>query len=217
MILLQVALMPAFPWTIPGGNGSGVKIYDIEYNWLQTHEDLNRANGIPLLLAPGDSNAPPGYPQLRCPAPCDSINREHGTAVLGELIADNNARGVTGISWGADIGLAPVNTTNRGYDLANAILLAVADGKPGDVILIEHQLPVCGLPDFGPSEWVQLVFDAIQHAVANRFVVVEAAGNGEVTRISLPAAPGLIEPCETLEQSLWEQGERPAAIVTGGA
>src|SRR5262249_7254886 len=96
--------------------------------------------------------------------------------------------GVTGISWGADIGLAPANTANRGYNPANAILLAVANGEPGDVILIEQQTGVCGLPgpcngpggNCGPLEWVSSVFAAIQTAVANGFVVVEAAGNGAV-------------------------------------
>ena len=175
-----------FSWTIPGGNGSGVTIYDVEYNWLQTHEDLSRASGIILLLNPGDSNSPPGFPG--CPAPCDTVNREHGTAVLGEMIAHNDTKGVTGISWGANIGLAPANTWKIGYNPANAILLAVADGSAGDVILLEQQAVVCGLNAdpavgpvaFGPVEWISSVFTAIQTAVAQGFVVIEAAGNGNV-------------------------------------
>jgi hypothetical protein len=169
-----------FSATIPGGNGNGIKLYDVEYNWNQTHEDLSKANGVALLLNPGDSSAPPGFEG--CPAPCDRLNREHGTGVLGEVIADNDTKGVTGISWGADVGLAPANTVNLGYNVANAILLSVADGSPGDVILIEQQVPVCGLPDgnYGPFEWEQSVFDVIQTAVANRIAVVETAGNGGV-------------------------------------
>jgi hypothetical protein len=174
-----------FSWTLTGGNGAGVTIYDVEYNWLRTHEDLTKAAPVAFLVNSGDSISPPGY--TGCAAPCNAINREHGTAVLGELIADNDTKGVTGISWGADIGLAPANTTNLGYNPANALLLAVADGAPGDVIVIEQQIGVCGLADpgntcanCGPLEWSQPVFDAIQTAVANRFVVVEAAGNGGV-------------------------------------
>ncbi|MBC7840424.1 MAG: S8 family serine peptidase, partial [Nitrospiraceae bacterium] len=168
-----------FSWTIPGGNGSGVTIYDIEYNWLQTHDDLSRAGAFILLLDPGDSNSPPGFD--KCPAPCDGINREHGTATLGVMIADYDTRGVTGISWGAKIGLAPANTLNLGYNPANAIILAVANGSAGDVILLEQQFPVCGLSDsFGPIEVLSSVFDAIQTAVAQGFVVIEAAGNGGV-------------------------------------
>jgi subtilisin family serine protease len=157
-----------FSSTIPGGNGSGVKIYDVEYSWNQNHEDLSKANGIPLLLDAGDSAVDPFN------------DNNHGTAVLGELIADNDAKGVTGISWGAEVGLAPANTALRGYNPAHAILLAVGDGAAGDVILIEQQASVCGLPNFGPSESISSVFDAIQTAVANGFVVVEAAGNGSV-------------------------------------
>jgi hypothetical protein len=186
----QVYLDPApggiearFSWTIPGGNGHGVTIYDIEYNWLRTHDDLTAAGGVTLLLNPGDSNSPPGFKfeESECPAPCDRINREHGTAVLGAMIADYDTRGITGISWGAKIGLAPANTLNLGYNPANAIILAVAKGSAGDVILLEQQSPVCGLQDdFGPIEALASVFDAIQTAVAQGFVVIEAAGNGGV-------------------------------------
>ena len=163
-----------YAWTFPGGNGSGITIYDVEYNWNQNHEDLDAASGVALLLNPGDS-------------PSNPLNdNNHGTAVLGELIATNDNIGVTGISWGADIGLAPATTTNLGYNPANAIALAVADGSPWDVILIEQQACVCNLncppntnTNLGPLEWSAPVFNAIQTAVALGFVVVEAAGNGD--------------------------------------
>lgn len=157
-----------YSFTIPGGNGSAIKIYDVEYSWNQEHEDLSKAHGLPLLLNAGDSAVDP------------FADNNHGTAVLGELIADNDAKGVTGISWGADIGLAPANTANLFYNPANAILLAVADGSAGDVILLEQQFPVCNSGNFGPIEWLFSVFTAIQAAVANGFVVIEAAGNGSV-------------------------------------
>jgi serine protease len=159
-----------FSWTIPGGNGSGVTIYDVEYSWHQTHEDLSKAHGIPLLLNPGESATDPF-----------NDDGTHGAAVIGEMIADNNTKGVTGISWGAHIGLAPAYT-NLGYNGANAILLAVDNGSAGDVIQIELQTLVCGLdfPNYGPLEWDRAVFEAIQTAVAHGFVVVEAAGNGNV-------------------------------------
>lgn len=157
-----------FSWITPGGNGSGVTIYDVEYSWNQTHEDLSKANGVPFLLNPGDSAI-------------DPFNDDnHGTAVLGELVADNNTKGVTGISWGADIRLVPAYTAKLHYNPANAILLAVSDASAGDVILIEQQYPVCGLPDYGPAEWLNSVFDVIRTATAHGIVVVEAAGNGGV-------------------------------------
>ncbi|MCM3904970.1 MAG: S8 family serine peptidase [Pyrinomonadaceae bacterium] len=56
------------------------------------------------------------------------------------------------------------------------------DGSAGDVILIEQQATVCGLAttNYGPNEWLSSVFDAIQVAVAQGIVVIEAAGNGGV-------------------------------------
>ena len=202
-----------FSWTIPGGNGNGVTIYNVEYNWLQTHDDLSRAGAVILLLNPGDSNNPPGFEELGCPAPCDRINREHGTAVLGAMVADYDTRGVTGISWGAHIGLAPANTLNLGYNPANAIILAVANGSAGDVILLEQQYPVCGLPNFGPIEVLPSVFDAIQTAVAQGFVVVEAAGNGGVN-LDQAACSGVFD--RTLQDSgaiIVGAGQQPSSGV----
>ena len=46
-------------WTIPRGIGNGVKIYDVEYNWLQTHEDLSGASGVLLLLNLGVTHGRP--------------------------------------------------------------------------------------------------------------------------------------------------------------
>jgi serine protease len=155
-----------YAWTIAGGTGAGITIYDVEYGWIQDHEDLSKALNVQLLLNPGDTAL--------------ISSKNHGTAVLGEMIADNDGKGVTGIAYGANIKLAPATTTNLGLNPGNAILLALADGLPGDVILVEQQTSVCGLYDYGPSEWESAVFQAIQTATANGLVVVEAAGNGGV-------------------------------------
>ena len=159
-----------FSSTRPGGNGAGITVFDVEYSWNQSHEDLSKAAGVTLLVNAGDSAIDP------------FSSDNHGTAVLGQLVADNDDKGVTGASWGADVGLAPAFTANLGYNPGNAIALATAAGAPGDVILIEQQTTVCGLPtgNYGPSEWRQSVFDATQVAVANGLVVVAAAGNGSV-------------------------------------
>jgi hypothetical protein len=165
-----------YSWTVPGGSAAGVKIYDVEYSWNQNHEDLDTAAGVPLLLDGGD-------------AAVDPFNdSNHGTAVLSVMSATDDTIGVTGISFGGDIGLAPANTMNLGYNPANAIALAAADGKPGDAILIEQQTGVCGLvpscganqTNCGPVEWSGPVFAAIQSAVALGITVLEAAGNGGV-------------------------------------
>jgi serine protease len=159
-------------WALAGGTGAGVRIIDVEYSWNQSHEDLDKAAGLALLLNGGDSNSDP------------FSDNNHGTAVLGELIATRDSIGVTGISYGADLSLAPARTANLGYSPANAIILATANSAAGDVILIEQQIVVCGLAtdadclNCGPLEWTSAVFTAIQAATAAGRIVVEAAGNG---------------------------------------
>ena len=166
-----------FIWTIPGGKGSGVKVYDVEREWTQDHEDLTAASGVTPLVGAGLTGV------------TDDPN--HGTAVLGELIGTDNPFGVTGISPAADVGLAEEFVFDGAVVtrvIADAILLSVQNGSRGDVILLEAQIIVCGLvgcdqntqDNCGPVEWDQAVFDAIQTATANGFTVVEAAGNGNV-------------------------------------
>jgi serine protease len=91
-----------YAWTLTGGTGSSVRIADVEYSWNQTHEDLSKVHGLAFLLNGGDSSVDP------------FADNNHGTAVLGEIISDNNGIGVTGISYGANIALAPANTANLG-------------------------------------------------------------------------------------------------------
>lgn len=95
------------------------------------------------------------------------------------MIGASNGFGVQGISDMAMAKVVPEKTV-MGHNRANAILLAVNDGQPGDVILLEMQTWVCGLAEYGPAEGDQSVFDATKIAVANGFVVVAAAGNGNV-------------------------------------
>ncbi|SYZ73313.1 Serine protease, subtilase family (modular protein) [Candidatus Zixiibacteriota bacterium] len=148
--------------TLPGGDGAGVKIIDIEFGWNDTHEDLGQALGKIIVGGGGPD--------------------DHGTAVLGEMIATNNGFGVTGIAYGADVGMVSVAT----LDLASAIMTAIDNLNPGDLILIELHAP-------GPHynfqvrsdqkgyvcmEYWQDVFDIVQYAWARGIIVVEAAGNG---------------------------------------
>jgi Subtilase family len=169
-----------YMWTIPGGRGGKVKVYDIEYGWEQNHEDLSKAAGLSVLV-PADFYY-------------ENDGPDHGTAVLGELVGNGyNGFGVTGIVPNAGLGLAAnwvVDSFGDWYDkTAESILLSVADGKPGDVILLEAQTWVCTSPSgtcgsnqlgCGPVEWDDAVYDAILYAVANDIAVVEAAGNGVV-------------------------------------
>ena len=115
----------------------------------------------------------------------DGDGAAHGTAVLGELIADRNGFGVTGIVYEANLALINAYNVEDGYDLADAIDLARTNTDAGDVILIEQQTSgpaaPCGYPDapYIPVEYWQAWFDVIQTATAAGRVVVEAAGNGD--------------------------------------
>ena len=160
-----------YAWTIPGGTSGNVRIIDIEYSWNQSHEDLDAASGGGVLIPNG--------------TPSDPFNsNNHGTAVLGELIATNDSIGVTGIAHAAGIGLVNANNTEDGYDLADSIDTAAAALSAGDVILIEQQTAGanggCGMSQVGcvAVEWVKAYYDAIVSATSAGIIVVEPAGNG---------------------------------------
>ena len=68
-------------WSLAGAKGKGVTICDIEGAWNRSHEDLPA--GIPLIG--GTMIADLGW-------------RNHGTAVLGEMISIPDAKGSVGIS-----------------------------------------------------------------------------------------------------------------------
>ncbi len=152
--------------TLPGGDGTGVKIIDVEGAWKDTHEDLDNAAGGLI-----------GGPMI------DDLSwRNHGTAVLGEMIAGDNGYGVTGICPGATAGMVSIGTIST----AEALYTAADNLQQGDLILIELHAP-------GPHynfevrsdqlgyvcmEYWQANYDAIQYAWAKGVVVVEAGGNG---------------------------------------
>ncbi len=192
-----------YAWGIPGGNGQNVTIFDVELSWgigtdpdtgdstylypgPPTHDDLSSAHGAPVLFPPGDDCSIPGAENQA------QEQSDHGTMVLGELIADNDGVGVTGISWGAGIGLVTVCKPGTSAHTGNAIRRASEEAEPGDVILVEWQAKVCNLPQYnslGPVEWEPDAFAAIQDAVVAGVVVVEAAGN-EAVDLDQPACNG---------------------------
>jgi subtilisin family serine protease len=151
---------------IPGANGAGIAIADVEYSWVLDHEDIELPASVNVETAtPSD------------PFPNDQGN--HGTAVLGILRGRDNPYGVLGLVPAASLFVAPANTVQHGYDPARAIDRALDVLVPGDVLLLEQQTWVCdGL--LGPLEGYPPWFDAIAHATALGVVVIEPAGNGGV-------------------------------------
>jgi hypothetical protein len=158
-----------FAWTRPGGRGAGVNVIDVEGEWNFAHEDLIVNQGGMI----GGSGA-------------NSLDwRNHGTAVVGEIGADLNGFGCTGIAPDARVRAISVFGTTGGS--AAAISQAADALAPGDIILIELHFPG---PRFDfldrndqlgyiAAEWWPDNLAAIVYATTVRgVIVVEAAGNG---------------------------------------
>jgi hypothetical protein len=155
-----------YAWTVTGGKGLNVKVVDIEGGWRTTHEDMPA-----LFTQIGTQYNDIGW-------------RNHGTAVLGEIVGTANAYGVTGIANQARAGVSSVGSQSA----ASAISRAATAAGLGGVILIElhSQGPSDGTActcntgqcNYIAMEYWQANYDAIATATANGVVVVEAAGNG---------------------------------------
>jgi len=156
-----VGIDARWAWTQLNGQGAAVGFVDLEQGWFLNHEDF--ASKSPTLLY-GDNRDGVG-----------TYVGSHGTAVLGEVAADDNTVGVVGIAPS----VASVNVTSH-WDTASSTSGNVADAiagalptlQVGDVLLLEIQ------KSFLPTETDVADFDAIRLAVALGIIVVEVAGNG---------------------------------------
>lgn len=145
-------------WKKFESKGKGVTICDIEGNWNFKHEDLPNVRHIGGTLVN------------------DIGWRNHGTAVLGEMVSKHGRSGTVGISHNAR---AVVHSAFIGgvWNAAGAIANATAKLKAGDVILIELQARGPNGKYVAMQYW-DPVFSAIRAAVEKGICVVEAAGNG---------------------------------------
>jgi len=147
-------------WSLAGAKGRGVTICDIEGNWNRRHEDL--PSGIALLGG----------------TPIDDLGwRDHGTAVLGEMVSVSNEKGTVGISHQAKPVVQSAIIDNV-FNTAGAIANATSKLSKGDVILIELQADGPNGKYVAMQYWDD-VFSAIKVATAKGITVVEAAGNGD--------------------------------------
>jgi len=173
-----------YAWTQPGGNGTGVTVCDLEYSWNYNHADITKAFGS----------------QINSNVSDPSSDNNHGTAVIGELVSDNNGWGTTGISYGASLKTCGTYYgTPPTWNVAGAILTAIANLKAGDVILLEQQwwydgpgpeprqyIPIEWWDSYYPSpQTFNAVYVAIVLAVSCGITVVEAGGNGNVNTDTL--------------------------------
>ncbi len=194
-------------WAVPGGNGTNVRIIDIEGDWVLDHEDMVQ----PFLV----DIRPALMSAANLLDPAESLNgRNHGTAVIGILRARDDGRGVTGIAHGSRYGVVSVIRESMPeidpsifYRMtADAINVAAANLDPGDVILIEQHAPFhpdisapvlcicnCGQSEYVAVENWQAEYDAIFSATARGVIVVEAAGNGSMN-LDSPLYGGRFDP-----------------------
>ncbi|MEZ5082270.1 MAG: GEVED domain-containing protein [Bacteroidales bacterium] len=163
-----------YAWTQTGGSGSGITICDLEYSWNYNHADITKGIGSSL-----NTWTDPGY------------GNDHGTAVIGQLVSDNNGWGTTGICYDAGLKTCGTyyGTPSPDWNVPGAMALAIANLSPGDIILLEQQWDYNGSAGYVPIEWWtnsntsqtnNAVYAAIVNAVANGIHVVEAGGNGNM-------------------------------------
>ncbi len=146
-------------WSERGGKGEQITVCDVEGNWNRNHEDLPR--GIRLIGG----------------TVINTLDwRNHGTAVLGEIVSRPNAFGTVGIAQRARA-VVQSAIVSGAWNTAAAIRNATRRLRRGDIILIELQAT-------GPrGRYVAMqfwndVFSAIRAATDRGITVVEAAGNG---------------------------------------
>lgn len=148
-------------WTQANCEGAGIGFVDLEQGWFLNHEDF--ASKSPTLVY-GDNRDGVG-----------TYVGNHGTAVLGIVIADDNTVGVVGIApsiSSVQVASHYDASTNTNLHVADAILGVLPKMDAGDVLLLEVQR------NYRPTETDDGDFDAIRLAVAHGIVVIEAAGNG---------------------------------------
>ncbi|WP_427006575.1 S8 family peptidase [Pseudarthrobacter sp. H2] len=145
-------------WTWSLTDGAGIRFVDLERGWTLDHEDLAAAK---ITLISGVSTDYHG----------------HGTAVLGEVLAVDNAVGDVGIAPGAAGRVVSQWRDPASYNSAAAILSAAQAMSAGDVLLLEAQTRIGDWENM-PVEVETAVFDAIRHAADAGIIVIEAGGNG---------------------------------------
>jgi len=145
-----------------GITGQGVSIADIEWGWDYLHEEFNDPSKFVDALTTTNHSYD-----------------DHGTAVLGEMMATDNGFGVTGAVHGADkfYGFSEI-TKGR----PAAILMALDSLEKGDILVFEMQTGGFDIDGDGetyvPADYSQSVWDVAKQAVEAGIIVVAAAGNG---------------------------------------
>lgn len=157
-----------FAWTRPGGLGAGINFVDVEKGWKLDHVDLLDPAHNEVIAELWGQN----YDE-----------KDHGTSVLGIIVAQEHCSDCHGIAPEADGQVSSIwlsgTTPPTSWDRPDAIMAAVNELSFGDVILLELQV---GIPNNPPGVLLPVEFEAdsfsvIRLATALGITVVEAAAN----------------------------------------
>ncbi|MFT4541715.1 MAG: serine protease [Planctomycetota bacterium] len=146
--------------TFSGGWAHGEAIADCETGWTDDHEDIRHAA----------ENNYVGFPPLHYPW-------DHGTAVLGEVVGEDNGFGVKGICYGADVFMS--SHQGNPAQFAGAIQAAANAVGVGDAVVIEIQCSG-GPPGPYPCEYAPATYAVVETTTAFGTHVFSAAGNGNI-------------------------------------
>lgn len=148
-----------------GLDGAGLRIYDCEYGWDETHEDLSSQA---IVREPNQTEHP-------------SVEQrgwdDHGTAVVGIVGGADNVYGVTGMAAAASFHLFSEWTVEEGPRRAAAVAGAIADARVGDVVILEMQTFGAN-GDYAPAEYSPTIWQLTRVGTDAGVIVVAAAGNG---------------------------------------
>lgn len=155
-----------YAWRVPGGTGRGARLVDIEHAWNLAHEDLAQAGITAASVYPGVETQ-------------DFIN--HGTAVLGIALGQDNGLGMVGVSPEATGLLVSATRADGRQNPADAIIAAGIAAQPGGVVLLELASNYYDPP--GPHIFMEVhppIQAAMSAVAAFGITVIEPAGNGGV-------------------------------------
>lgn len=150
-----IGINAQYAWDL-GITGQGVKIADIEWGFNYQHEDLASDNFIEVI-----STLIHDYD-------------DHGTAVAGIMIAQDNGYGMKGMVHGADkfFGVSEIR-----FGRVAGIIEGLRHLNAGDVFLYEMQTGGQN-NKFVPADFNQAVWDVTKSATDAGVIIVAAAGNG---------------------------------------
>lgn len=163
---------------IPGADGEGITVFDIEQGFNFLHEDLVQHNGRVVVGRAVESS------------------RHHGAAVCGVVSGYNNSFGITGIVPKSKIfGCSFHDSGSNHPRVGITISKCATHAKKGDILLLEMHA-IGPNRKFIAMNWWPDNFAAIKHATENGLIVVAAGGNGAenldapIYNRALPGFPG---------------------------